>query len=143
METKYTVKAKNTPDVWEFTYSLDGVLKRAEFLNVQLNPTQINWLFIKGNFPYCEAKINHWQTLKANFDITVNAPEPTFEIFWKTYPYNKLSNKKTAKERFEKLKYEQKIKCISKIPDYVKLKQNENQFLPYAEVYINKGWWDN
>ncbi len=43
-----------------------------EFLTVQLNAKQIEWLFIKGNFPYNEDKIKEWQKLKSNFEIIVN-----------------------------------------------------------------------
>jgi hypothetical protein len=141
--TIYTVKAKTAPDIWVFKYHLNGVLASVEFLNVELSEKQINWLFLKGNFPYNETKIKHWQTLKANFEIKVNMPEITFDLFWKLYPYNALAKKKTALERWNKLSDANKIKIILKIPEYIKLKTKENQFFPYAEVFINGLWWDN
>lgn len=142
METTYTVKAKSTPDVWVFKYHLNGVIKSVEFLNVELKDKQIEWLFVKGNFPYNEKKIKEWQNLKSNFEIIVNMPELDFEAFWKLYPYNKLSNKKQSRERFEKLKKDEKIKLFIETPNFIKLKKQENQFFPYCEVYIRGRWWD-
>jgi len=143
METTYTVKAKNAPDLWVFKYHLNGIIKSVEFLNCELSEKQRNWLYRKGNFPDREEMIKDWQkNLKANFEIIVNMPELSFDDFWKLYPYNKLSNKKTAKERFDKLKPDERIKLFMETPNFIKLKKQENQFFPYCEVYIRGRWWD-
>lgn len=168
METTYTVKSIIDGYVWEFKYDLNGEFLEFKKLSGNLRQKQADWLigadviqetkntdtgetlFLKvserkGNFPITEKIMKEvWMPkLKKNFEIKVNMPEITFDLFWKMYPYNALAKKKTAKERWEKLSEANKRKIVLKIPEYIKLKSKNNQFFPYAEVFINGMWWDN
>lgn len=166
--TTYTIKSIQDGYVWVFKYDLNGDYLEFKKLSGDLKQKQAEWLIgkdvfkeienpetkemqltkvgeKKGNFPINENTMKTvWMpNLKKNFEIKVNLPEITFDLFWKTYPYNALAKKKTANERWNKLTEANKTKIILKIPDYIKLKNSQNQFFPYAEVFINQCWWDN
>ena len=142
--TTYTVKSKNSDNVWVFKYDLNGLITEFKRLEGVLSENQIQWFFFKGKFPHQESQIQEWiKNLKANFQIEVGQPDLSFDMFWKLYPYNALSKKKIATERFNKLKESDKIKIMLKLPEYKKLKAKENTAFPYAEVFINQRWWDN
>jgi len=81
--------------------------------------------------------------LADNFEITIGEPDVSFENLLKIYPHNALSKKKIASERFEKLTKAERIKLFLSIPNYIKLKTQENTKFPYLEVFINQRWWDN
>lgn len=141
METTYTIKSIQDGYVWQFKYDLNGDFILFQ-VSSKLTEKQKNWL--KANYPWRIEDIKEWQkNLKKNFEIKVNMPEITFDLFWKMYPYNALAKKKLALERWNKLSEANKTKIILKIPEYIKLKTKENQFFPYAEVFINGMWWDN
>ena len=140
-QTTYTIKSIADGYVWVFNYDLNGDFTAFK-ISHQLTQTQKTWLTDK--FPWRVEDIKVWQTkLKSNFEIKVNLPEITFDLFWKMYPYNALAKKRTALERWNKLSDANKTKIILKIPEYIKLKTKQNQFLPYAEVFIQGLWWDN
>ncbi|QYS86324.1 hypothetical protein JJC03_15600 [Flavobacterium oreochromis] len=142
--TTYTVKSKMDCFIWVFKYNLNGVFRSFEVLDGELSPKQYNWLFNSGQFPGVQSMIDSWrEKLKENFEIIKAEPVLDFDVFWKLYPYNPLSKKKTAKERWEKLKDAQKIKLLMKLPEYKKLKTKEGTSFPYAEVFIKGGWWDD
>ncbi len=142
METTYTIKSIADGYIWQFKYCLNGHFVSFEVLSGTLTDKQKKWLNL--NYPWQIEDMKAWQTkLKKNFEIKVNQPEVTFDLFWNMYPENKNSVKKTAKERWDKLTQANKIKIILKIPEYIKVKTKANQFFPYAEVFIRQGWWEN
>lgn len=149
----YTIKSKLNGYVWLFKYTLNGDFVSFEILEGKLTPKQVKWLFggkdenenvQEAKFPIVESTIKVWQQkLKDNFEITIGEPDVTFENLLKLYPHNALSKKKIASERFEKLTKAERIKLFLKIPEFIKLKTQENTKFPYLEVFINQRWWDN
>ena len=70
--TNYTVKSKNSDNVWTFKYDLNGLLLEFKRLEGILSNNQVQWFFFKGNFPYKEVQIKEWiGKLKVNFEITI------------------------------------------------------------------------
>ncbi len=143
--TTYHAKGKTIGLEFLFKYYLNGTLKVFEIVNGELNQEQKQWLFSK-NFPADESIMkNNWMKLdnyKKVFIITVAPAKVDFDAFWRMYPYNALSKKKIARERWEKLKQNEKIKLLINLPRYINLKKNDNTKFPYAEVFINQRWWD-
>lgn len=138
----YTVKMQ-TGDIWQFKYSLNGVLIFFHVLEGDLSETQEKFLYLNGNFPWKEKHIKEWSKLfKKNTTVEVGEPDLSFNAFWKMYPYNPLSKKKLASERFNKLKEADKLKIFLKTPVFIKEKIKQNSTFPYAEVYIHQRWWD-
>lgn len=137
----YTVKMQSG-DIWQFKYNLNGILIFFNVLDGHLSESQQKWLFLEGRFPWKENQIQGWPKLFKTATVEIGEPDLTFQTFWKMYPYNALSKKKIALERWDKLKESDRIKILMKIPEFVKLKTKENTSLPYAEVFINQRWWD-
>ena len=137
----YTVKVGNG-DIWQFKYNLKGVLVFFNVMEGDLSDKQENFLYMQGKFPWKETHIQKWSELYKTIKVEIGERDLSFDSFWKLYPYNKLSNKKTAKERFNKLKESEIIKLFQETPEYIKQKKKENQFFPYCEVYIRGRWWD-
>lgn len=137
----YTVKVGNG-DIWVFKYNLKGVLVFFDVLEGDLSEKQEQFLYIKGNFPWKENQIATWEKTYKTIHVEIGNRDLSFDAFWKLYPTVKLSNKKIAKERFEKLKPAEIEKLFMETPNFIKLKKQENQFFPYCEVYIRGRWWD-
>lgn len=142
LEKTYTVKMQSG-DIWQFKYNLNGVLIFFSVLEGSLSEKQQEWLYLEGRFPWKEDHIKVWPQQFKTATVEVGEPDLSFQTFWKMYPYNALSKKKIAQERWNKLKESDRIKLLMKIPEYVKLKNKENTSFPYAEVFINQRWWDN
>ncbi|EMY3483779.1 hypothetical protein FPG87_12485 [Flavobacterium psychrophilum] len=138
----YTVKVGNG-DIWQFKYNLNGVLVFFNVMEGDLSEKQEQFLYVQGKFPWKETQIKEWSNLYKTIKVEIGDRDLSFNAFWKTYPYNPLSKKKIAQDRYEKLKEQEKIKILSKISEYVKLKNQQNSNFPYAEVFINQRWWDN
>lgn len=138
----YTVKMQNGC-IWQFKYALNGVLVFFNVMDGDLNEKQQKYLYIDGNFPWLETHIKLWQNKYKTITIEVGEPDLSFDCFWKMYPFNPLSKKKLARERWEKLSEADRIKILLSIPKYIKLKQQDNTKFPYAEVFINQRWWEN
>lgn len=148
----YTIKSKLNGFIWLFKYHLNGEFYGFEILEGTMSQKQVLWLFggtdetgkfHSSKFPITESIIIIWKKqLKANFEITVGEPDLNFDMFWKMYPYNALAKKRLASERFEKLTKAERIKLFQKIPEFIKLKTQQNQKFPYAEVFIHQRWWD-
>ena len=167
--TTYRVKGKDIGLVFLFKYDLKGNLKAFEIVEGELQENQINWLFrgflpkeltdplpfttinemnqyLLVRFPAFENSFKtHWlrnKDMLAKFDIERSPADISFDAFWKAYPTNPLSKKYIATQRFIKLSEQEKIKLFTNLPEFINLKKRENQFLPYAEVFINQRWWD-
>ena len=130
-------------DIWQFKYNLKGVLVFFNVMEGDLSEKQEQFLYVKGKFPWKETQIQEWSKLYKTIKVETGERDLSFNAFWKMYPYNPLSKKKIAQDRYEKLKEQEKIKILSKISEYVKLKNQQNSNFPYAEVFINQRWWEN
>ncbi|MDA6068662.1 hypothetical protein NJT12_03425 [Flavobacterium sp. AC] len=137
----YTVKMQSG-DIWQFKYNLNGVLIFFNVLEGDLKPKQEKFLYLDGKFPWKEEHIKSWSKLFKTTTVEVGEPDLSFTAFWKIYPYNPLSKKKLSLTRFSKLTEAQKIRIFLKTPEFIKEKNKQNSAFPYAEVYINQGWWD-
>lgn len=140
--TTYTIKSKNSNNIWVFKYHLNGILFSYTALDGLLSESQIDWLFVKGNFPYREDQIKHWQKkLKANFEITVGEPDLSFESLWNLYDYK--VKKFEAEKAFKKLKEPDVIKCFFTIPGYNKYLQSKGVAKAHLSSFINKRYFDD
>lgn len=138
----YTVKMFSG-DIWQFKYNLRGVLIYFKVVEGDISEKQEKFLYLDGKFPWKESQIKTWSTQYKKTTVEIGEPNLSFAMFWKMYPYNPLSKKKLAQERFDKLKEADKIKILMKIPEYIKLKTKDDTKFPYAEVFIHQRWWDN
>ncbi|MGR3790277.1 hypothetical protein ACUXZJ_10785 [Flavobacterium sp. TN-1] len=141
LTTIYSVKMPSG-EIWQFKYNLKGVLIAFKALDGELSEKQEEFLYLKGKFPWKESHIKNWKTEYKHVQIEVGEPNIEFEVFWKLYPYNALSKKKIARDKWGKLKESEKIKLLMNLPEYKKLKAKEGTAFPYAEVFINQRWWD-
>lgn len=142
LTTTYTVTIERG-DIWQFKYNLNGVLVYYDVMKGDLSAEHEKYLFVDGKFPWKEDHIKNWGKKNKKIQVEVGAPDLSFERFQKkVYPYNALSKKKIALERWTKLSKEDVYKIFSKTPEYIKLKNKEGTAFPYLEVYISSRWWD-
>lgn len=137
--TTYTVQGKNSPIVWQFKYRLNGLLYSFELLEGELDQKQINWLFVKGFFPYKEAQIKGWITSIKNFKITVGEPDLSFDTFWNLY--DEKQKKLKAKELWKKLSKADQIKAVTYIRRYNNLLKYKNQAKALPDTYLRQKRW--
>ncbi|WP_166964666.1 hypothetical protein [Yeosuana marina] len=138
--TTYTVTGSNTAIVWQFKYRLNGLLAEFKLIEGELDQKQINWLFLKGEFPYLEKQIKGWKCIK-NFKIEIGAPDLSFETFWELYNH-KL--KKIDTERlWKKLSEKDKIDAIVYIKTYNNYlaRKGVDKANPYR--YLGKRYWED
>ena len=143
LTTTYTVTIERG-DIWEFKYNLNEFLISYQCLKGDIEQVHSDWMFKKGKFPYLESIITtDWQKKFKQLKIVKGEMDLSFELFFKkVYPYNPLSKKKTAIERWNKLSKQDHIKLFQNTPEYIKLKHQEGTAFPYLEVYIRGRWWD-
>lgn len=136
--TTYTIKSRNSPNVWQFKYHLNGNLAEFKILEGNLTEVQVQWLRDKGYFPFYEAEVKEWQSkLKANFEITIGEPDLSFEALWLMYDH-KVS-KADAIKSFKKLKEGEVIQCFMAVPKYLDwLKRNPGIGKLHLATFINK-----
>lgn len=137
----YNVKMQSG-EIWQFKYNLKGILIEFKAADGELSEKQQEFLYIQGHFPWKETQIKEWFLKYKHIKIEIGEPIIDFEMFWKLYPYNALSKKKIARDKWDKLKESEKIKLLMNLPEYKKLKAKEGTAFPYAEVFINQRWWD-
>ena len=145
MLTTYTVKSKNTKNVWEFKYDLKGNLKAFNILDGALSETQIVWLFVRGKFPVKETDIKeNWiPNLKKNFEITIGEMDLSFDAFWNEYD-NKVGKRKMAENIWNRLSKAEKILVMLSIPRFKNyLKYYPAQQMMYATTYLNQEAYKN
>ncbi len=141
--TTYFMRGKNSPTEHVFKYDLNGALIAFENTGEPLNEAQKKWLFVSGNFPYDEAKmqeIAQSPTLSKFFDIEKIPASITFDDFWNAY--GKIGTKALAKKKFEKLKESEVIKAFLGIKKEQQKKKLDGTAMPYAETYINQKRWE-
>ncbi|AUS06460.1 hypothetical protein [Pseudotamlana carrageenivorans] len=145
MLTSYTVKSKNSDNVWEFKYDLNGNLKAFKVLSGVLSNQQMIWFFRKGNFPVLESVIKTiWiPNLKQNFEITIGEPDLSFEAFWNSYG-NKVGKRKETENKWTRLSKAEKLQVLSSIPKYNNyLKHYPKQQKQYPSTYLNQEAYKN
>jgi len=140
--TTYTVTGKSSEIVWQFKYHLNGLLSEFKLLEGELDEKQIQWLFLKGKFPYTEKQIKGWTAI-ANFKIDVGLPDLSFDCFWTTYN-NKVGKKKMAENSWNKFTTANKIKALMAIKDYNRyLSRKPGIDKAHATTYLNQEYFDN
>ena len=138
----YTIKSKNSNNIWEFKYHLNGVLYSFKALDGVLSTKQIDWLFVKANFPYKEDQIKHWQKkLKANFEITVGEPDLSFEALWKLYDH-KIKRVESEKA-FNKLKPADVLRCFQTVKHYDKYVNKSKVNKAHLSTFINQRYFED
>ena len=145
MLTTYTVKSKNSNNVWEFKYDLNGNLKAFKVLEGILTDAQMIWLFRKGNFPVLESIIKTiWlPNLKQNFEITVGDIDLSFDAFWNAYA-NKVGKRKETENKWSRMPKAEKIQVLSNISKYNNyLKYYPKQQKQYPSTYLNQEAYKN
>lgn len=137
----YTVKGKNFPVIWEFSYDTEGFLVEFKILEGQLNEKQINWLFHKNRFPYTEQGINSWSGIK-NIEVIKGKPDLSFDKFYNTY--NHKVKKVVAQRTWKRLSKVDRINAIAGIRPYDNhLKRNTNKPKAYPATYLNQRYWED
>jgi hypothetical protein len=140
--TTYTVKSKNSDNVWIFKYTLNGILQEFKILEGLLSENQIIWFFFKGKFPYKEAEIKEWiGKLKANFEITIGTPDLSFETLWNLYNYKVKRHE--AEKCFNKLKEADVIKLFLQVPKYNKYMTKKTHDKAHLSTFINKRMFED
>jgi len=138
----YTIKSKNSNNVWVFKYSLNGFLNHFEILEGNLSETQEQWLDEKNNFPLREQKMKEWQkNLKQNFEITIGDPDLSFDAAWNLYG-NKVK-RVFAERSFEKLNKADVIKLFIHIPKYLKRINKSKEAQAHFATYINQRYFED
>jgi hypothetical protein len=138
--TTYTIKSKNSANVWVFKYHLNGTLALFEVLDGLLTEVQVNWLFKLGHFPYQEQQMREWQkNLKQNFEIVVGDPDLSFDTLWNAYD-NKVK-RQLAEKSFAKLKQADVIRCFQSLPGYNKYLARKNTAKAHLSTFINNAYY--
>ena len=140
--TTYTIKSKNSSNIWVFKYHLNGILESFKALDGILNAAQIDWLFTKGKFPHQEEHIKHWQKkLKANFEITGGEPDLSFEALWKLYDH-KIKRVESEKA-FHKMKPADVIRCFQTVKYYDKYIAKSKVSKAHLSTFINQRYFED
>jgi hypothetical protein len=140
--TTYTIKSRNSPNVWQFKYHLNGVLAEFKILEGTLTDVQVQWLRNQGHFPFYETDVKEWQTkLRKNFEITIGEPDLTFTALWELYGYK--VKRFEAEKCFKKLKPADLIKAFLHIPKYKKRIAHQRIAQANLSTYINQRYFDD
>ena len=143
METIYTVKSIQDGYIWQFKYTLNGDLKSFEILEGTLSANQMKWLFSSSNFAANESimKTVWMQNLKKNFEITIGAPDLSFEAFWKAY--NHKVKKIISEKAWERLSKKDRIEAIKGIKPYDNYLARKGIAKAHPSTYINQRYWED
>jgi hypothetical protein len=115
LTTTYTVKMERG-DIWRFKYNLNGVLIYFNVLEGDLSEKQIQFLYLKGLFPWKEDHVKGWSKLYKTITVEVGEPDFSFENLWNLYDHK--AKKFEAQKAFNKLKEADVIKCFMAIRGY-------------------------
>lgn len=140
IHTTYIVTGKNAAIVWQFKYHLNGLLAQFNLIEGELDAKQINWLFVKGHFPYLEQQIKGWSAIK-NFAIEVNSPEYTFELFMKKYKYP--VKKVMAERAWNKTSKKNQIKAVQRIDAYNGMLKRKGHGKAMPSTYLNQQYYND
>lgn len=139
--TTYTVTGKNTNIVWQFKYRLNGLLYEFKLMEGELDQKQINWLFVKGKFPYQEAQIKGWINSIKNFKIEVGAPDLSFDTFYDHY--NHKIKKPMSEKAWSRLSKKDQMAAIEYIPTYDKYLARKHVAKAAPSTYLNQRYWED
>lgn len=135
----YTVSGTQTSGIiWKFTYNLDGLLSKFEFLEGDMTPVMIQWLFQKGYFPFKEEMI---ETFKQRKDLTVEIGDPdlSFDRFWNTYA--KKQKKIVTEKLWKKLSDQNRLAAINGIKKYKTICRMNNHGQALPDTYLSQQRW--
>lgn len=140
--TTYTVKAKNSNNIWVFKYDLNGLLTEFKRLEGVLSENQIQWFFFNGKFPHKEDQVKGWmKSLKGNFEITVGEPDLSFESIWLLYGYK--VKRVEAEKSFKKLKEADIVKLFLEVPKYNRYMAKKTHDKAHLSTFINKRMFED
>lgn len=138
--TTYIVKARNSSNIWQFKYHLNGAFAEFKILEGVMSDVQMRWL--ANVFPFFEDWIKQWQELlKDNFEISVGDPDLSFEALWTLYDDKRA--KQDAIKCFAKLKKGDVIKLFQSIPHYKAYLLTSKVAQAHLATYINKRRFDD
>lgn len=138
--TTYTVTGENTNIVWQFKYRLNGLLYQFKLIEGELDQKQIQWLFVKGFFPYTEKQIKGWKAIK-NFKIEVGKPDLSFNTFWEAY--NHKVKKSMSEKSWKRLSQKDQIQAIQHIDVYDKYLARKHVAKAAPSTYLNQHYWED
>lgn len=143
METIYTVKSIQDGYIWQFKYTLNGDLKSFEILEGTLSANQMKWLFSSSNFAANESimKTVWMQNLKKNFEITIGAPDLSFEAFWSLY--NHKVKRVVSEKAWERINQKDRMEAIKGIKPYDNYLARKGIGKAHASTYINQRYWED
>lgn len=138
--TTYTVTGENTNIVWQFKYRLNGLLYQFKLIEGELDQKQIQWLFVKGYFPYTEKQIKGWVSIK-NFKIEVGKPDLSFDTFWEAY--NHKVKKAMSENSWKRLSQKDQMQAIQHIDVYDKYLARKHVAKAAPSTYLNQRYWED
>lgn len=139
LTTNYIVIVKNTNYVWEFKYSLNGILKEFKIVEGELTPRTQESLFKQGKFPYKEEQIKKWTS--KYFKITINKPIADFELFWKMYDHK--IKRVVSEKSWSRLSAAQRLKATDYIKTYKGYLSRKGVAQAAASTYLNQHYWED
>lgn len=142
LQTVYTVKSKNSQNVWTFKYNLNGLLSSFEVLDGQLSLRQINWFLQDGNFPFTEIQIKAWpELLSENFEIIIGEPDLSFDSLWDLYGYK--FKRFESERKFNKLTPADRVRCFMAVPGYKKWLSKKTISQALLATFIHQRYFDD
>lgn len=138
----YTIKSKNSNNVWVFKYGLNGFLNHFEILEGSLSEKQEHWLDELRHFPIREKTMLDWKmNLKHNFEISIGEPDLSFDAAWSLYD-NKVK-KVFAERSWEKLSKGDVVKVFLHIPKYLKRIAKTKEAQAHFATYLNQRYFED
>lgn len=142
MLTTYTIKSKNSNNIWIFKYSLNGFLNHFEVLEGTLSEKQEHWLDEKGNFPIREKTMAEWKkNLKENFEIQIGEPDLSFDAAW--IIFNNKVKKVYAMRCWAKLSKADIVLVFIHIPKYLKRIAKTKEAQAHFATYLNQRYFED
>jgi hypothetical protein len=139
MKIKYQLTSREFKGSVFFEY-LDGVLWSSGFSDDFSLDSSARAVLIKENFCVLEKNLNRIDS-KIGYNLTEVPCSIDFESFWTAYGY-KVGSKMRAKQLWDKLKDEEKIKAMQYIPTNEEFKKSTGQAKLYPERYIKYKVWE-
>lgn len=137
---EYNVIGTTFKGLMVFKYNLNGVLVAFECKDVELNETQIQWLFSR-HFPYKEQQISQFKAIQ-NFTVTEGKFDLSFDAFWKAY--NHKVKKVMSEKAWNKLNDSDKMNAIAGIRHYNGyLARKRNMEKAHGSTYLNQRYWED
>jgi len=135
----YTVSGTETSGIiWKFTYNLDGLLSKFEFLEGTMTQPMIEWLFIKSKFPYHEDMIDAFKK-RPDLTVEVGDPDLSFERFWNLYA--KKQKKIVTEKLWKKLTDQNRLAAINGIKKYKTICRMNNHGQALPDTYLSQQRW--